>query len=78
MFAVAVVATSAACVGVVFHPWNRLQIKLGGPQNSTLSFVGSTLLTTIFMGAIIISASVIPGRLIALQKALKRRPFDHS
>jgi hypothetical protein len=39
---------------------------------------GMMLVNALFMGALIVSVSMRPRRLVALRKILKRRPFDGS
>ena len=82
MAAVAVTAMSAATVSLAYRPWDRLLRKEGASPATRLVWAlfhgGMVLVVALSMGAFIVSVAMIPRRVVALRKSLKRRPFDES
>jgi hypothetical protein len=83
MVAVAVTAVSAATIRLMIRPYDQLLLKQGALRATRLVWAlcvggGEMLVIALFMGALIVSVSMIPRRLVALRKILKRRPFEGS
>jgi hypothetical protein len=82
MAAVAVTAMSAAIVSVAFREVDRLLAKQGAPRATRVGWAivhgGMMLVIAFVIGAMIVSVAMIPRRLVALRKSLKRRPSDGS